>query len=391
MTLLDNYKLFTDFAPTTEISTQNTTAWRFSPDEYFGTGKDGTLVVNELDTVRINKFAQVLKVTKKGSKKLKVNRVNIFTAGKEVYIIQMKGSNAGESMFARVTTVDFNRSFIIISAGLTFDCSSTESNRCQVVTVPHFVSVTLKDQATISGASWNGETGGIIVFRSKNMADVGSRSSQISACGIGFRGGTYGENGNKYGFQGESYTGSASRSHAANRGGGGGGSRYSSGGGGGAHSSSGSDGSYGNGGVAYATSSLTEKIFMGSGGGGGGKDSTCCALPGAGGNGGGIVMIFTPVIIGSGGTISSCGGKGQDAGHNFAEGGDQGGGGGGAGGSVLLITDSEIPKNGSVSIDVTGGAAGTKSNVEYRANAGGKGGYGVYKWLQNTRGPMTLY
>ena len=81
----------------------------------------------------------------------------------------MKGSNAGESMFARVTTVDFNRSFIIISAGLTFDCSSTESNRCQVVTVPHFVSVTLKDQATISGASWNGETGGIIVFRSKNM------------------------------------------------------------------------------------------------------------------------------------------------------------------------------------------------------------------------------
>ena len=68
---------------------------------------------------------------------------------------------------------------------------------------------------------------------------------------------------------------------------------------------------------------------MGSGGGDGARDQLCCALPGAGGNGGGIVMIFTPVITGSGGRISSCGGKGQDAGHNIgAEGGQQGGGGG---------------------------------------------------------------
>ena len=81
----------------------------------------------------------------------------------------MKGTNAGESMFARVKTVDFKRSFIIINAGLTFDCNSTETNRCQVVTVPHFVNVTLNGRAIISGTHWNGETGGIIVFRSKNM------------------------------------------------------------------------------------------------------------------------------------------------------------------------------------------------------------------------------
>ena len=117
----------------------------------------------------MNKFARVLKISIKGSKQITVSSTNIFTAGKEVYIIQMKGSNDSQSMFARVVTVDSKNSTIIINAGLTFHCNSTGSNRCQVVTVPHFENVTLKARATISGGPWNGETGGIIVFRSKQI------------------------------------------------------------------------------------------------------------------------------------------------------------------------------------------------------------------------------
>ena len=117
--------------------------------------------------MKVNKFARVLHTAAKGSSKLKVDRSRIFAARKEVYIIQMKGTNAGESMFAKVQRVDYKNSIVTISAGLTFNCATTGTNRCQVVTVPNYLKVTLKDRATISGASWNGHTGGVLLFRSK--------------------------------------------------------------------------------------------------------------------------------------------------------------------------------------------------------------------------------
>ena len=148
------------------------------------------------------------------------------------------------------------------------------------------------------------------------------------------------------------------------------------------------------GGKVYRTSSLTE-VFMGSGGGGGARDQDCCALPGGGGNGGGIVEIFTPAFIGSGGRISSCGAKGQDAGHNIeVKGGAQGGGGGGAGGSILLVTNfAGVPTNGSVSIDVRGGVGGKESDPSYYA-PGGKGSSGRFTWhkLQMSEsGPLSVH
>ena len=115
----------------------------------------------------MNQFAQVLRTAAKGSNRLRVDRSSIFAARKEVYIIQMKGTNAGESMFAKVQTVDYRNSIVTISAGLTFNCATTGISRCQVVTVPNFLKVTLKDRATISGAPWNGHTGGVLLFRSK--------------------------------------------------------------------------------------------------------------------------------------------------------------------------------------------------------------------------------
>ncbi|XP_062506861.1 uncharacterized PE-PGRS family protein PE_PGRS10-like [Corticium candelabrum] len=134
---------------------------------------------------------------------------------------------------------------------------------------------------------------------------------------------------------------------------------------------------------------------MGSGGGGGARNEECCALPGAGGNGGGIVMIFSPAITGSGGSISSRGARGQDAGHNIeAKGGKQGGGGGGAGGSILLVTYSfGIPVDGSVSIDLRGGIGGKESDSDNKA-PGGKGSHGRFMWYKLPRlekGPLSLH
>ena len=135
---------------------------------------------------------------------------------------------------------------------------------------------------------------------------------------------------------------------------------------------------------------------MGSGGGGGARDQECCSLPGAGGNGGGVVMLFSPAITGWGGKISSCGGRGQNAGHsgNARVEEEQGGGGGGAGGSILLVTSpSGVPTDGSISIDVGGGAGGTETSPTYYA-PGGKGGSGRFTWYtvpEYGTGPLSLY
>ena len=125
--------------------------------------------MNEAEAIKVNKYARVLQDFIKGSTKLKVSCTEIFTTGKEVYIIQMKGSNDSQSMFARVVTIDHKSSIITINEELAFDCNSTGSNRCQAVTVPHFENVTLKARATIYGAPWNGYSGGVIVFRSKQV------------------------------------------------------------------------------------------------------------------------------------------------------------------------------------------------------------------------------
>ena len=117
--------------------------------------------------MKVNQFAQVLRTAAKGSNRLRVDHSRIFAAGKEVYIIQMSGTDAGESMFAKVQTVDNRNNTVTISAGLTFNCATTGVSRCQVVTVPNFLKVTLKDRATISAEPWNGHTGGVLLFRSK--------------------------------------------------------------------------------------------------------------------------------------------------------------------------------------------------------------------------------
>ena len=131
----------------------------------FGDGHDGDLVVSLYESRIVNYYAIAKGHNPRGSRSISVSDSNVFKVGREVCVIQMKGRNAGASTFARVVTKDKNT--LTLNVGLTFNCSTADNvDRCQVVTVPHFTTVTLRE-AKLSGRPWTGYTGGLIVFRAK--------------------------------------------------------------------------------------------------------------------------------------------------------------------------------------------------------------------------------
>ena len=129
---------------------------------WFGDGKDGNLVISPYESRFVNYYATA--DGRKGNNCVSLSNTKVFKVGREVCVIQMKGNNAGSNMFARVVGKDKNK--LALNVGLTFNCSTTGSvDRCQVVTVPHFSTVTLKTEATLTGRRWDGNTGGVIIFR----------------------------------------------------------------------------------------------------------------------------------------------------------------------------------------------------------------------------------
>ena len=134
----------------------------------FGNGYDGELVVPLYESRIVNYYAIGKGHNPKGSRSISVSDTKMFEAGREVCVIQMKGNNAGASAFARVVTKEKNT--LTLNVGLTFNCSTTDcADRCQVVTVPHFTTVTLETEARLTGRPWTGYTGGVIVFRANKM------------------------------------------------------------------------------------------------------------------------------------------------------------------------------------------------------------------------------
>ena len=132
----------------------------------FGDGYDGELVVPSYESRIVNYYATVEGHNPKGSRSISVSDTKMFKVGREVCVMQMKGSNAGASIFAGVTAKD--KTNLTLNVELTFICSTSGSvDRCQVVTVPHFTTVTLEAEATLTGMRWNGKVGGVIVFRAK--------------------------------------------------------------------------------------------------------------------------------------------------------------------------------------------------------------------------------
>ncbi|MBS3131731.1 hypothetical protein J4212_04830 [Candidatus Woesearchaeota archaeon] len=343
-----------------ECGSINASIWRNSSFD-FGFGESGALSVTSGNRV-VNNYTFLILNTTAGSKHINVSNTTEFRAGDEILIVQMQNGTQGIAgkyefnIISQASKNAINLTYGLSSSYFTSLFNTSNATAAQIVKVPHFTNVTVNSGASITAEPWNGQKGGIIIFRATGIVTV---LGHINATAKGFRGGL-GELGNG-GLNGESfdgYVGSGGTDTASGTGGGnpgtdggGGSSNYNAvspsgtrgGGGGGGHvdGNANNDGSGGGAGGGYGG---------GGGGGGGGGDNN------AGGSGG---------SGGSTGTGAGGGGTGTDGGAG-ASGGNAGNAGGGAVGGAAGSGSS------------TGQGGGSGSATANGIGAGGAGGGGIY-------------
>jgi hypothetical protein len=256
-----------------------------------------------------------------------------------------------------------------------------------VYVVKQYTNVTIPSGMTFNANPWDGNCGGVIVFKATGTVSI---AGKIDMTGRGFRGNSHvgvcggatpyecnsatPNTGAANGFAGESEVGPPENNYLANGMGGGGGQDGADcgEGGGGGHGAAGGKGANGSatacrtgvqqggqGGNVGGTANLTAEVFLGGAGGEGGGDDDG-AYPGAGGNGGGLVLIDAQTINITGGVLAN-GSAGGDGVQNDATcggaGSGMGGGGGGAGGTIRLAATTGVTLgNGLVS--AAGGVSG---------------------------------
>jgi hypothetical protein len=347
--------------------------------ELFGNGADGALMTSNLTQV-INSAYRLTADAAAGTATVSISNVSGLAQGDEVMIIQLQGPAAGTYEFDRVDGI--TATGITLRAPLRKSYSSTNLV-ANVVRVPNYTDVTVRDGTSLVAPDWDGATGGVLVFRASGVVTV-EPAGRITATGKGFRGGhlvTFINACNpSAGHRGESILGlSTSRGNKnPNVGGGGAGAPDScvgcagdspAGGGGyatpGATSiNPGGQSNAGLGGDAYGDPDLLTRIFLGSGGG----ESHWSGRPG--GNGGGILAVFARILGGSGTIESEGDNDGPGGGHPA---------GGGSGGSVLLVGDQVKLQAATVSAD--GGLGSTAQPCRAccssdETEVGGDGGLG---------------
>ncbi len=391
--------------------------------DYFGTGDghSGPLVVGAGQNLVVNDYTGVASDVTAADTAIGVDDSSAFQAGDLILIWQAAGlpdpgagneqntvdittTNVGRYEFARVTSVDGMTDTLSVADPLT---NSFAEAATQVVRVPEFSSVDVAATGSISAAPWDGDTGGIAVFMvSGTLVNAG----QVSASGMGFRGGT--DNGNsgtngctqlnvsatpsptelsQTAQKGEGIvstrfgTNHRARANVVNSGGGG--VCHNSGGGGGGHAGPGGQGGRtwrgdpdpmdnttgrdvgGLGGVALDYSPLA-RLTLGGGGGAGHQNNN---QGGDGAAGGGVIFIRAGGISGAG-SFSANGGDGFDS----TGGGNDAAGAAGAGGAVVLLSAGDIS---CTSASATGGVGGSADFEDHGPGGGGGGGYVV---LQST-------
>ncbi|MEP0807330.1 MAG: Ig-like domain-containing protein, partial [Chloroflexota bacterium] len=286
-----------------------------------------------------------------------------FTAGDEILVMTMQGTQAGQYETTHISTVGTDRLELLSALANIYDISL---GPVMVQKVPYLGDVTVTSGGNITAHAWDGVTGGVVFFRADTViVEIGGK---ISASGLGYRGGNKGLT---FAFQGESPLGLGNTNMEPNSGGGGAGRQMgnnSGGGGGGGYGSNGENAgtdsgiNYGRGGLAYGSTNL-DNLYLGSGGGGGAgyASSSCGAL---GGPGGGVIAIFADSISVDG-SMEANGLKGGDSPC------DGGGGGGGSGGSIYLSASSMVFNTNTVT--AIGGAAGLPGWGTWGGGAGGLG------------------
>ncbi|TAK24010.1 MAG: hypothetical protein EPO40_24925, partial [Myxococcaceae bacterium] len=349
-----------------------------------GRGLDGALSVasgatTTIDTVRTPVSGAA------GGTVLSLGSASGFSVGRLVLVHQSQGTGAGAYEIRQIRSLSGTTA--TIDTALSSSYSSAGSSRAQAVLVPEYTLVTVASGGTLVAPSWDGSTGGILVYLASGAVTI---DGAVSMSGRGFRGTQHGcFNRCVTGVQGESSLGGGGGSTAANGSGGGGGSRGQdcAAGGGGAYGSAGATGATGSGlggcgagtssqpggtGGSAAGSSLDAALLFGGAGGEGGGDEDG-AFAGGGGGGGGIVFMRGAQLIVRG-TVTASGAPGGD-GNNGACGGvgcGMGGGGGGAGGAIWLESTLAATLSGLVS---SGGGVGGSCTCG-GAYPGGVGGVG---------------
>lgn len=342
----------------------------------YGSGLDGSVIISAPNTT-INNYTYMTLNASNGSRVISVFNSTEFRVGDEVLIIQMQnGSNNGTAGLYEFNQVDsVNSTNITLAFSLNYSYFTggfnlSNSTITQVIRVPNYANFTLLSNASIIAPPWNGWTGGIIIFRSSQIANI---SGNISVDAKGFRGVSHAATyRNQNGYQGESYTGSGIQSSTQNLGGGGGGigTQDAGGGGGGGYGASGTSGTAsgahagGGGGNLTGNETLT-LIYLGNAGGEAGADEDG-GFPGSGGRGGGIIMIYSQNLT-LNGRITNNGATGGSGGGGSGCG--MGGGGGGSGGSIYLSASNMTLRTGNVT--ATAGSGGSANGC------GGNGGAGA--------------
>ena len=328
----------------------------------FSNGSSGAVTVS--GTQIINSYYPVTSIS---GNQITVSGGLSPAAGDKIMLIQMTGANAGQWEWAIVSA---GGSPFTISNGNSRSNINYTTGRVQVVTVPQYTSLTVPSGATLTGAPWNGTTGGILTFMVQDIFNI-QAGGTCDVSGLGYTGG------------------------AANTGGSGG-----SGGSGGDSAMIGVQGGY----TGYVTGSAIDSGgyggWAGYPGGAGGVPAIvscpdCSSTLGGGGSNtsalsGGV--LYTSLLMGGGGQGNNTGNGGIGAGgggggggagttkrpgQNGGAGGSGGGSGaGGAGGGILIFSASSLVMPASGYSFVSRGLAGSDGGNGQNGGIGGDGGRG---------------
>ena len=347
------------------------------PAGTFGDGRDDDLVVsNGQTTYTDNTRTTVSGTANAGQSILPVASTSGFTAGEEILIIQMQGTGAGSYEFATIASV-ISPNTLTLQKNLNYTYLMSGNSKAQVVRVPHYRNVVVRNGGVLTAHPWDSiSTGGIVALRASSGITIEAGGS-VNLTGLGFHGGVHSTSSATTGQQGESPIGvgarippsSQSNPNNNNGSGGGGGLGSSStegaGGGGAGYKDAGVGGGPGlnsiggAGGNSVGESTLTS-MYLGSGGGAGGNQPNN-SLGADGGNGGGALFLFGSTIKNAGSIVAN--------GVNGAWGnGCSGAGGGGAGGSLLL--SGQVIEIGDNLVSAAGGAGGGLYDCFHGAGGG---------------------
>lgn len=360
------------------------------PPIFIGDGADGSLTVTGTtytDDVRVLLTAEV----GANSTLIKVSSVDGFNIGDEVLIMQMAGDNAGQYETHEISAIQPGQLLLATQLRASYPIGVTGAT--QVIRVPNHTDVTILDGGVLTAHAWDGNTGGVMMFRASGTLHV-QLGGALDVDKLGFVGGTGAAGG--IGGQGGGFGGGGAKTYcplgcgADLWAGGGGWGTVSSGDGApgqpGANASKCHGGDGGHGGLTKPNAEPgtpgTPGIGIGAslqsdvaatnaspnvahpilgGGGAGGSGGVSGGGAGGGGGGGGAV---TNNASHTGGTNGTGGGIGGNGGA---------GGDGGRGGGIAIVHATTIQLEGRISARGAAGIAGLSGTD---GGTGGTGGYG---------------